>query len=838
MMSSKRAAGGSFSFSFVLSLVVHAVIVCSFFRIISAEKESTENTFEADTLKWEEYLHTLSPKEMAALVFAPLSDSLRFDSLWVADSSYFLDLFDTSPVIDVAWKTFADNGWYGTPGERAAFLDAMIGRYRTSMQTDSLFALSEMLRQYMLDRILDRVRWSPTSLPDSLTAWKRLIDRLATALSHPSDSSSGSFGPASQNGTLGCLLADSNLVKLWKEAMLFSLRQVALDSLRRASRDAALYGLSKYGFHTCATPLPPHEKNGDDAPDDYPLSGIIMKAGAVSSGIETVSPEAFEEVFSVLMRAIVDARGIGTMLALFPSEELIESLAQEAKSTLLSALDGNEGARRWVQSIDFRNALRKALAETKRCNAQIAKNASEFLETIQTALGDDLTSWLRQWPSPAQLGNNPHFFDDWARDYLSLLSSMASHPNMVMPNLEKFAEAARKIRNRLLPQSFRIVMGGGSTAPADSIDYFIPQWVYLPPASGRPPPDSRPRPLRKPVTPFHAFGGAVRKTGSVAIDGDLAEWQQCAPYALCGTPTGSTEQPSYLRKGDNCLMVQWDNSGLYCAYAISDRRDNPRHVAVFWDTDALELFLDPHNRKDPVRMTGRSYQFWIWPRAPQSDVSTGISVFSDPKSFTPRPLRKGAIRFASIRRGGGYTCEAFIPASLVKRWMPLPGKIIGFNFSINNGESLFLRWVTNLGANISLHPNLWGDLLLMGSDAVLRTDPEDFLLPGAALNVTVIDHDMNISPVSRDKIWARAGSALTGDRIPFDLIETDVNTGVFAGELGTVFAFSQAVKNRLSTRPGDKIEIFYLDQYRAGGEKNVSLTQEIVVARGVMTLRR
>lgn len=40
------------------------------------------------------------------------------------------------------------------------------------------------------------------------------------------------------------------------------------------------------------------------------------------------------------------------------------------------------------------------------------------------------------------------------------------------------------------------------------------------------------------------------------------------------------------------------------------------------------------------------------------------------------------ISFASRRTANSYAVEAFIPSSLVPAWYPLPGKIIGFNYSL------------------------------------------------------------------------------------------------------------------------------------------------------------
>ncbi len=402
-----------------------------------------------------------------------------------------------------------------------------------------------------------------------------------------------------------------------------------------------------------------------------------------------------------------------------------------------------------------------------------------------------------------------------------------------MPNIGKYAEAAKNIRDRYLSSETKLALGKGGVLQAQKKTFSIPRQVYLPTKITKK--DSMPShtPLIKRNTFMHAWGGAVRAVQPIKLDGRLNEWQQCRPYVLCGSGQGLRELPPKLR--NCCLSVQWDNRGLYFAYKIQDTRDNPQNVAHFWDTDALEIFLDPHNHKDPHRNKGRSFQFWAWPRARGKPGSTGQSVFSSPNNFNPKALKEGFIRFASVRNGSQYTAEVFIPAFLLGKWYPLPGKIIGFNFSINNGEGIFIRWVTNSGRNVSISPDLWGDLLLMGSDAYIKISPDDFILPGQNVKITVTDHDMNLKPQIKDKIWVTVKSRLTDDKLPLALLETGNNTGIYSAELGTVFALKAKEKERISVRPGDLLEIYYLDQHGSGGKKDVAKVKEINVGRGVFS---
>jgi len=819
----------TFSVYLIISLLLHTVLIASFTRVFRADNGHPDRSVTIDTLSWDTYFDSLSERQLLEQALSPYLDSLSLDSLMVQDSVFIHYL--TDQLTDNTGNRFA-GGWTGPSAELSAMISDLLSGLQRTARNDSLFAVSELLRRRMLQRIMEQLSRRSDSLPGGQVDWRHLIDMLAKRLEQL-PGTSGKDTPLFQS--LHSMTTDPKLLKLWKEAMHYSLRKAALDSLRTLAEKAAKCGLYRTMNNSGMPAMTPEQfpsKRDCDCPFDIP---VFQPGSSCSSG----SPESvrhFEESLATILNEMMRATGSHYLLSMVPFDEAVGEMSREAYKALYSALNGDAAGLAWLESVNLEKAIEDALNKGAAANGKAQQAAVELFETITMGLGSDIAAWLSQGPSPAQLRNNPDYFSDWADNYLSVLSRMATTPNMVVPDLDKFAEAARKIRNRYLPESDRIVMGQGGDRQIDSTDYFIPQWIYLPEKPRAPSRAHRSSSLIKPEMEYHAFGGARRKTRPIILDGNLDEWESASSLKLCGSSVGASKLSPELRNS-NCLMVQWDNRGLYFAYSIADRRDNPCNTAVFWNTDALELFIDPHNFKDSERVKGRSFQFWIWPRSGGQSGSTGISVFSDPRSFHPRPFKKNLIRYASVRSGDRYTCEAFVPALLMGKWYPLPGKIIGYNFSINNGENVYIRWVTNMGANISLHPNLWGDLLLLGSDAAMYASPDTFMLAGQNLKVTVVDHDMNLVPNAPDNVWVKVHSLSTKDKLPLNLRETGDDTGVFTGTIGTVFALKPKLQGRISTRPGDRIEIYYLDQHCSNGEKNLPVTRTVNVVRGVMTLK-
>ncbi|NQT93684.1 MAG: hypothetical protein HQ559_13065, partial [Lentisphaerae bacterium] len=359
------------------------------------------------------------------------------------------------------------------------------------------------------------------------------------------------------------------------------------------------------------------------------------------------------------------------------------------------------------------------------------------------------------------------------------------------------------------------------------------------------------RTVYKPRFKTFSYGGAPLALEEPVIDGDLSEWKDVEEFALRGEVKKSYWPRPLPKEWENnrYLYIQWNPKGLYFAYRMVDDQDNIGAGAQdFWDNDSLELFFDFANKRSDTR-TEETQQFWFWPvgSAMPADIIGGEAK---PGSFEPR-FRRGNSpsqpRMATrrVENPKGYHVELFLPVEVFDRPALRPGRIIAFDFSIHNGRQCYLYWTANLGKQISMTPSLWGDLVLLGSDAKV-----DFVLPGSDKELTVIvpgepiglrisDADMNLDAGSKDKIEAFF-SAQNGDTVSGYLEETGESTGIFEGSIDTELLLLQDAgrvnDSVLQVAGGEIIEVTYLDQARRYGERNHETEASLAVGIPVLAL--
>ncbi len=370
------------------------------------------------------------------------------------------------------------------------------------------------------------------------------------------------------------------------------------------------------------------------------------------------------------------------------------------------------------------------------------------------------------------------------------------------------------------------------------------------------------RVLVRPTFPAFAFGGAPMADPPPAIDGDLGDWAEVADFTLEGVVKKDL-WPGPLPpawEGNRRLMTQWDHTGFYFAYRmVNEHPVTINDQELFWLNDSLELFFDFQNLRADVRSPQESRQFWFWPLGSalgpeilggECEMRGGSAATIDIHRCLPR-FKRGAPdapQMAVKRTPRGYDVELYVPRSALGKANLTPGRIIAFNFSINNGQDCYLRWTENLGRNISFAPSLWGDLLLLGTDADLSlfklgtTNRLETLLPGEPLGVRVKDRDMNMDDKVRDRIRVEI-QAQNGDRVDGVLEETGVKTGVFEGGIDTDlfvaadYGAEQIGDRVLQMHGGEILTARYLDQARRYGERNFFVTARISVGLPVMSFQ-
>jgi hypothetical protein len=350
-----------------------------------------------------------------------------------------------------------------------------------------------------------------------------------------------------------------------------------------------------------------------------------------------------------------------------------------------------------------------------------------------------------------------------------------------------------------------------------------------------------------------AYGGAPFATNPPVIDGDLSEWAGVKPFALRGTlkKTHWKKEVPAQWEDNQYLMVQWDYTGFYFAYRMVDDEDSiSRGAKSFWENDCLELWFDFSNRRTDNRSEDQQ-QVWFWPlgSAEGPGVIGGEIVMPGYKHVLIRdqPQAHDAPKMAVRRTANprGYTVEIYMPLACFRHPDFTPGRIIAFDFSTNNGLECYFRWTCLLGKEESMTPSIWGDLVLLGSDATIaaikpRTaQPLAAIIPGEPLGVRLTDPDMNTDPRSRNQIKVRFETE-HGQSLAGWLQETDVNTGVFEGSVDTIETVPDEIagiaSNALPVVSGEYVEICYYDQARRYGERNYEARQRVPVGVPVMRM--
>ncbi len=512
---------------------------------------------------------------------------------------------------------------------------------------------------------------------------------------------------------------------------------------------------------------------------------------------------------------------------------LLDSLANFTKDNLMQKLEKKPNLMQSLRNFNSKKFLEENLFAN--ISSPDLKISQPYFNKIYTMFRNSIyngrTSYIY---NHALLSDDQNLLHYYASLYNKFIMPYLGRPILLKYDLTKYQKLASQVKKRQLKNpsiNSKIITSVNNR----NTECIIPEEVLLFTKLKKSLEEKKNILFIKPDFYYNAYGAAIRVVHPVTIDGDLKDWSDPLPYGLDGIILGYNNIPEQF-SDCNKLYAKWDNTGFYFAYWLRDNKDDlSPSIRRFETGDALELFFDPFNKKDSVRIDGSNYQFWVWPREKSRYGNIGEAVFLAPREVKFNVFHNNEIQFASQRKGNKYTCEVFIPAFLLDSFRPTPGRFIGFNYSINNGENIYIRWLTNMGKNISFHPNLWGDLLLMGTNATISAK-QKYVVTGQSVDCKIIDIDMNLNADAKDFVNAIAYTKITKDRILITFIESELNSGVFIARLNTKLGFIPIDDKYLSIKPGDEITIKYNDQFSKGGKTNTSIKLNVPVAKAVFVL--
>jgi hypothetical protein len=327
------------------------------------------------------------------------------------------------------------------------------------------------------------------------------------------------------------------------------------------------------------------------------------------------------------------------------------------------------------------------------------------------------------------------------------------------------------------------------------------------------------------------FGSGFR------IDGKLDKWD-ALPSLDLKTEHGHDRSRQVVK-------VAWSNAGLFVFCQITDpnRRIDKSESGNFWQSDSLELWIDAYNTKEKFRAKQIGQQFWVWPFGSASNpaLTGGEAVVAVKKGahryvpFGPDRLERWAKQTPE-----GWVMEARIPSALITNADLAAGRIIGFNTYLNTMGGTDWYWSSGDTVATSMQPDTWGDLLLAGSDARIAViapgggDGAKTVLPvGEPLRLRVNDDDMDLNPEARDKVTVSIRDG-RGGRQNAVLEETGASSGVFEGAVSTALALDEPVPAVLSVFEGERVGITYIDQARANGAREATLSASVTFGSALM----
>jgi hypothetical protein len=211
------------------------------------------------------------------------------------------------------------------------------------------------------------------------------------------------------------------------------------------------------------------------------------------------------------------------------------------------------------------------------------------------------------------------------------------------------------------------------------------------------------RPVRLPLIPNEY---RIHRAGGITLDGNLSDWP--ARTELPNWMLGSTAELSKVR-----LYMAWANEGLYGAVEVHDSQAEAKDPKSFWAGDALELFVDTRNNKQPRAYQPGDHQFWFCPLIDQNRVYAGQWKRGAEIAETRYDIKsvKGAVK----KTADGYVMEFLLPASLIQKYRPVAGEKIGVNLNLSVRGQRAERevyWPNAKAWGAPARPETWGTLNL------------------------------------------------------------------------------------------------------------------------------
>lgn len=351
-----------------------------------------------------------------------------------------------------------------------------------------------------------------------------------------------------------------------------------------------------------------------------------------------------------------------------------------------------------------------------------------------------------------------------------------------------------------------------------------------------------PRPFAKGVVAkprAGTFTAPLLASDAIRIDGNLADWAELPHLTLTVNPRGKPTKKVQQSPKTQKAFVAYCPKGLLVAAEVIDTSGELENAPKpakgqwgFWDNDALEVFIDTQNSRDPDRGAPHHHQFFALPFGTNpDDGARGYESKIIRTAWSIAPLKGAAVIERGARKTDtGWTIEMLIPYAALREGAPKPGAKIGFELQLDTGTNVFYFWACDdPNLRVSMHPHAWGEVLLAGADAKLELlgadgRPTAKAAPGAPLTVFLTDPDLALDPAKplpSVTVRTRAGA----ERV-VQLRETAPASGVYVGTIATKPAPGLRAANLLELAAGETVVVEYVEPLRASGDRDRVLRAE------------
>lgn len=411
--------------------------------------------------------------------------------------------------------------------------------------------------------------------------------------------------------------------------------------------------------------------------------------------------------------------------------------------------------------------------------------------------------------------------------------------NMDVKAYKKMVEAL-KDRGHIQGEAIAREATNGIASKTDQKNDLRPALILTAPPVEKSKPESKDRSLPRPKFQTHRFAGIPMVTeDAIQVDGSLADWKDIAPLLLDPVHKGRRKPPlnpprhqtAYLASSRNGLLLAVDVTDL------SGKLENHHGLNEFWLNDAIEIYIDSLNTKARHRGEVHTHQFFAFPFGHKDDAE--LPGYEAKMLTVNGKLQVSRARLPEMKRAAkqtknGWSMEVLIPWQYIRKGKWEPGRIIGFNLQIDTGTDIYYYWTCAKRIMSSMKPDTWGDMQLLGSDAIVSLvdangkPVQPSVTPGQPIRVQVEDPDMNLSDQKQEKVSLTLRTA-SGQSKVLILEEDPKHPGRFYGSIGTRLSIGSRTGPWLEIFEGEKVTAEYIDQVRSYGERNVPVHAHLTV---------